>query len=815
MAAFAQNSSDAWRMHTGLVKSLVVESSISTVGDYAFNGFTKLTDISLPGTCVGIGGYAFRNCSGLTEVSLPSGLETIGNYTFSGCSGLTAVAFPDNLTGIGAYAFQNCGALTEISLPDLLSNLGDYAFSSCTRLTDIIFPEGITAVGNYAFSGCKALTGISFPSGLTDIGNGAFQSCTGLTEVMFPTGLTNIGSSAFSGCTGITDLIVPNSVTELGSGVFRNCTGLLEIALSESITSVCSYAFYNCSSLTEIVIPEGVTAIDYDAMYGCASLNRVTIPESVTQIGSYAFNGCTGLTDVFYEGTQTNWRLVSIAGNNDPLTNAAIHYGYYDKGQWGDNITWKLYEDGRLVFSGEGEFADNLNLEEWLYDSDRITSVVIEEGITSIGDNAFLRCDALTEVSLPESLNRIGAEAFSYSGLRSVVLPASLMSIESFAFSGCPNLAEVFLPASLTTVGNSAFYECGSLNDVHFAGTRAQWNGISIGNNNDPLTNAAINFERYDILYDANGGTDAPAAQTKVHGENLALRTDVPICEVKEEAIRVSLDANGGTVNPRLLSAAKTSTYTFAGWNSAPDGSGETYLPGSVLATDTDLTLYAQWTVESETTAIWLPTPVLEHYSFYGWALRADAEEGITGYYTPEEPVTLYALWKLETYTISFDGNGGTGVPETQIKTYGVDLTLPDTIPACAKDAFLGWAGHADAVVADYKPGDTFTMDADTTLYAVWLAPDCVLPGALKTLEEEALMGAAFVYIQLPETTISIQDRAFADCPNLRYIYIPFATTSISRDAFLDAEGLTIMGDPESYAAYYAQIHHYTFVPVG
>ena len=93
-------------------------------------------------------------------------------------------------------------------------------------------------------------------------------------------------------------------------------------------------------------------------------------------------------------------------------------------------------------------------------------------------------------------------------------------------------------------------------------------------------------------------------------------------------------------------------------------------------------------------------------------------------------------------------------------------------------------------------------------------APDFILPDSLTTIEAEAFEGGAFRYVQLSEGTASISSRAFADCPNLTYIYIPEATTGIAADAFEGVSDLTILGRSGSYAEFYAQRNGIAFVAV-
>jgi uncharacterized repeat protein (TIGR02543 family) len=118
--------------------------------------------------------------------------------------------------------------------------------------------------------------------------------------------------------------------------------------------------------------------------------------------------------------------------------------------------------------------------------------------------------------------------------------------------------------------------------------------------------------------------------------------------------------------------------------------------------------------------------PTRTGHSFQGWALsKANADDG-TWYYQPggtcgkNENLTLYAVWKANTYTVSYNANGGSGAPGKQTKTYGVTLKLSTTIPTRANYNFLGWATSASATKATYSAGGSYTANSGTTLYAIW-----------------------------------------------------------------------------------------------
>lgn len=115
--------------------------------------------------------------------------------------------------------------------------------------------------------------------------------------------------------------------------------------------------------------------------------------------------------------------------------------------------------------------------------------------------------------------------------------------------------------------------------------------------------------------------------------------------------------------------------------------------------------------------------PTRTGYTFKGWGISAsdtsvDYAAGAT--YSKNAAITLYAIWQANTYTISYNPNGGSGAPGSQIKTYGVNLKLSTTKPTRTNYEFLGWSTNKNASTATYAAGGTFTTNATTTLYAIW-----------------------------------------------------------------------------------------------
>ena len=158
-----------------------------------------------------------------------------------------------------------------------------------------------------------------------------------------------------------------------------------------------------------------------------------------------------------------------------------------------DNLTWKLYEDGTLNISGTGamkNYTDYSSNQSPVFDNDTIKSVVIEDGVTSIGNSAFEGCGGLISITIPDSVTSIGNFAFSgcvsltnitipnsvtcigmkgfggCSGLTSITIPNSITSIDEGAFEFCSSLTSILLPDGITSIGVGAFGNCESLTDI-------------------------------------------------------------------------------------------------------------------------------------------------------------------------------------------------------------------------------------------------------------------------------------------------------------------------------------------------------------
>ena len=260
-------------------KSYNITNSVTSIGDYAFNGCSSLTSVTIPNSVTEIGGSAFVGCASLKSITMPNGVTSIGDMAFYKCSSLTSITIPDSVTSIGSSAFSDCSKLRSITIPNSVTSIGAWAFNGCTGLTAInvamenqnyVSPDGVL------YNKDKT-TIICYPAGKK--GN----------NYKIPDGVTEIGSIAFSRCSSLTSVTIPNSVTSIGSGAFNGCTSLTRVTIPNSVTKIGWNAFSGCTSLTSITIPNSVISIDWYAFRGCTSLKSITIPNSVTSIGKNAF----------------------------------------------------------------------------------------------------------------------------------------------------------------------------------------------------------------------------------------------------------------------------------------------------------------------------------------------------------------------------------------------------------------------------------------------------------------------------------------------------------------------------------------------
>ena len=370
------------------------DKPVTEIGTGAFGGCSQLTSVNIPESITSIGDSAFYDCTGLTgELIIPDSVETIGSYAFYKCSKLTSVTIGSNVTSIGHRAFYNCAGLTgELVIPDNVETIDAYVFYNCSGITNLVIGENVGSISENAFKGCSELTSITMPISAYPTSITTFSGCTKVSSVTLTKGtgtgynytssictytpwylsrnnsngititiedgVTSIGSYAFYNCTGLTGaLVIPDSVETIGNSAFDGCSNLTSVTIGNGVTSIGDQAFAYCYDMTNLIIGENVGTIRAGAFCDCSELINITMPISAYPAASNTFSGCTKVSSVtLTKGTGTGCYYSSTTYRRTPW--------YYSRNN-PNGIT-----------------------------------VVIEDGVTSIGSYTFYDCSQLASVAI-------------------------------------------------------------------------------------------------------------------------------------------------------------------------------------------------------------------------------------------------------------------------------------------------------------------------------------------------------------------------------------------------------------------------------
>ena len=465
---YTSSSPAPWSKFSGIT-AVEIQSGVTSVGAYAFYGNSTLKTVTIADTVKTIGGYAFRNCTALEDVVIPGTVTTVGAYAYCGCTGLKSLVIGEGVTTIGNDAFENT-AITTVTVPDSVTSLGIYAFYNCSSLTEAKLGNGLTSVPNVLFSGCTSLRKVTLGAKVSSIGSSAFNNNISLCEVYYGGTRANWNKIDLS-----------NHKYLAGAPVY--CLGDLQDSgkLGETLT----WEVSKDGSLTvmgEGAIPDFAAFSNTPWSVYADVITTVKIGRGITAVGTNAFGGFVNLAQTEYWGTEAQWADILIAEGNGRLKDHVLYAEAAElaSGKLGTNgFTWKLSADGVLTISGTGSMPSHsydsvyvdgsywyvLNA-PWRGSFDRIKHIVVEEGVTSLGSNAFSWTDART-VCLPSTLTSLGADSFRYCEyLTEITIPEKVTSIPSYCFYQCYSLQTVNLPDGVTSMADRAFGDCTSLETI-------------------------------------------------------------------------------------------------------------------------------------------------------------------------------------------------------------------------------------------------------------------------------------------------------------------------------------------------------------
>ena len=784
---------------------MVFPSTLTTIGNYAFYGCTRLEKIWIDQNVTTIAKNAFSSCSALTihgvEGSYAQEYAAANSIPFSTellvypSSVLSGMVQDEDGNGVPGVLITLYDMTWNKKLGDVVTDANgnwssddviighqyrvwvyhvDYTIQQLGRTYEI--PETPVAAGtvlavmrktvpetvvsdytytvlNGAYCQITGYTGtaaaIRLPSEINgyivqSLGNNVFKDNKTLTTVVFPETIETIGTYVFSGCTSLKDVAFNHSLTNVANYTFNGCTALEQITLPSTITSIGSYAFQNCTSLTDVNMAEGLTSIGRSAFTGCTALESIALPDSVTTIGYQAFSNCSKLSSIHYP---IGWTSASSYSGGSTGVN---YQGHIFDGC--SSLTRIEIPEGTTTIPAYA-FNNATYLEE----------VVFPSTLTTIGSYAFYGCSKLKTVVMNEGLTTIGSNAFqNCTGLQRIELPESLTTLNSAAFAGCTGLAAIEIPGSVMTIGSDAFNGCSALK------------AVIVNEGTTQISNYAFQ--------NCTGLTDVSLPD----GLTTLGRSAFTGCTALES---IALPDSVTTIGYQAFSnCSKLSSIHYPiGWTSAPSysgGSSGLNYQGHIFDGCTSLiTIEIPEGVTSIPAYAFNNATYLEevvfpstlttigNYAFYGCSklktvvmneglttIGSNAFQNCTSLKTIELPESLTAL-----NSVAFAGCTGLTA-----------IDIPGSVGTISVDAFNGCSALRTVIVNEgITKVDNYAFQNCTGLTAV------SLPDGLTTIGRAAFNGcSALLSMELPDSVTTIGYQAFANCSKLSSIHYPIGWTS-------------------------------------
>ena len=760
--------------------------------------------------------------SNVKKVVIEDGVTSIGESAFFYCSSLTSITIPDSVTSIGDYAFFNCSSLTSITIPDSVTSIGESAFYGCSSLTSITIPDGVTSIGNTAFSYCSSLTSITIPDSVTSIGDYAFRNCSSLTSITIPNSVTSIGNNTFRLCKSLTIITIPDSVTSIGESAFDNCKNLKTISLScksslkrSDFGGQADLVSYTSHTLTKTEAKAATCTEDGNKEYWTCEyckkyfLSDDTNPETAkaVELSETILPALNHKNAIIQNASEPNGTNPGYSGDRycpDCDTVFEKGYTYWNE----DNLTWKLDANGTLTISGTGTMKNYYdNKKSPVYKNSNVKKVVIEDGVTSIGNYAFTYCVSLTSITIPDSVTSIGYYAFFYcSSLTSITISDSVTSIGNYAFFYCRSLTSITIPDSVTSIGNDAFSNCRSLTSITIPDSVT-----SIGN--DAFYGCSslktISLSCKSSLKKSNFGKQANLVSYTLHTLKKTAAKDATCSESgnKEywtcehcKQYFLSDDANPETAKAVELSETvipashKLTKVEAKDATCTEDGNKEywtcEHCKKYFLSDDTNPET-AKAVEQSE-----CMIPAIQHKNAItrGAVEPTETDPGYSGdRYCPdcntvlEKGYTYWIednlTWKLyEDGTLNISGTGamknyiyGNNKSPARLNLSVTSIVIEEGVTSIGDYAFE----NCDNLTSITIPGNVESI-GESAFYSCDNLTDVTLQDGVKSIGD-----AAFIWcnnltnIVLPNSITSIGDWAFKDCTSLTSIKIPSSVTSI------------------------------------
>ena len=686
-----------WSAYMDQIENLIVEEGITFLGNGLMSGATALKNVTLPSTTKYIGSNAFQNCVSITTAYIDCAEDAVTIQTAG------------NQTLIDKLTYKNGGTTPPAQDPDC---------------------NGTHTDAN---------------------GDGKCDQCGTAVEVEKP------GEGVLSGNCGQSAQWTYNPTTKV---LIITGTGMTE---AYNATYPAPWSAY-MNQIEKLIVNEGIMALNSGLMAGATSLKDVWLASSVQVIAPNSFNDCVAIQTAYADSVK-GFLTVNDIGNKtlkDKLT-------YKEGGSItppdqpdqpdqpdvpgenpggsipGSTLEWTYdVKTQSLTIKGNGVIPNYTaaNPAPWAQYAANIKSIMVQDGITAIGENAFANMTAAVDVHLPKTLTTIGKNAFAgCTSLKYIELPKALTTLGDGAFRGCSSLEEIEIPTGIKHIAPETFRDCTSLEKVTLnkgletIGKRAFYNCSALKEIELPATLREIGEEAF------YGCTSLKGVVIK----SLSL------------AIRKDAFAGCSAINKVIL-----------------DGCGEPnpIEEGNEYLTDHFVAAKAQGTLSN------------------GVMWEVDRINGTLRFYGNGE-VIIEDAWKNEMQyvdTVIFD-SGITGIADQLLKndTNVEYVIIADTVTTIGNSAFeLCQNLKSVSMSSGLKTLGTKAFAGCRALSSI------ELPDMLTVIPESAFASCgSLAVVALGKYVTTIGAKAFENCVSLTEIVIPDTVSTLSQGAFSDCSSLT------------------------
>ena len=743
----------AFRGCSSLTK-LGIGAAVTTVNDYAFYDCTSLTTTTIGknaktihtnvfGGTTPVGtlkiqgainntsssssyGSPFKGRTGITSVEITSTGALIDSM-FEGCTGMATLKLSDStVTSIPANCFKGCTHITTFTIPNTVTTIGTGAFRGCTSIPSVTIPNAVTTINDYAFYGCTSLTTTTFGTGVTTLGANTFKGNTPIGVLTIKSDISG-HNNAFQGHTGITELTFSNAVTTIYEGMFKECTGMTKLKCGTGITTVGKEAFLGCSGLC----PHGVNT---------SSLNsNVTYPANATSVGAYAFR--------FY-GTKNN----STPNHPTITVNQTVEWDNKASriGKVTMSVSGTVESDGNTMQAQAKDYVliiDTSNsMKEAITLDDGTSTNLMEVAKTSAkycveqiaAENPYNRI-CIVSMGAQREIAYILWRTCSGDDLTTIYSMISDMNYtqirENWGDSASGKTTRIFYTKgdkdeNGNPVGHTQFAAAMkiALRAIQMKGTTNNTYCLFISDG-EPTDKSAVNATG-ECLYGAIEGVWSVAIGASNVDQETYMKqvsssddkyTNIPKNadlddKMNQIVSKFQLETLISAKDATLSSKLNTTYWDVHNANGLTNNNGTLSVSGLTLdSTKKSYTYYIKLkdAYKGSEADYLVSNYVNAHYTL---------ENGPDAGKQFDKPNTTSRSLRWDTYSITYNANGGTGTTASQTKPYGESINIRTNGFTRTGYVFKGWNTKADGTGTSYSAGVAYSANADLALYAQWKA---------------------------------------------------------------------------------------------